>query len=377
MATLVVGDMMLSRRAVREGGFFGPDEFADIDAVNQKIDRMRDKIMADPVFKSVIAQGGSSIDFSERYLEAKRRDISFKAGINKSAPDSNSALNDLPVTLTDEQKKAFNDLYTQMELFNHGVERKGYNADMMRQLKNVNDKADSGTLKYSDIAALRYMSAKYYYKREGIFFSPRTDDGKDRLQAAADIFELSSEIADAVTLDYYSPEKTETRERAAREKEDAEKLQQQQAKQNDADQYKQNSIQFINQKNADYMKSLNARDLADEMINVKNGKTLEKRDNIIKYAAGLYVKEYYKDHEAELNAKGLPIELKVKVNMLTTDEAFLHAIGADEGKTPNPKTVAQTILARNEKGEMTINKAMSDFKKAPQKNQHKPIVHGI
>ena len=67
---------------------------------------------------------------------------------------------------------------------------------MMRALKNVNDKAAAGTLTFDDMSDLRYYSAKYFKKREGIFFSPRTDNGKDRLMASGDIYNLSSAVID-------------------------------------------------------------------------------------------------------------------------------------------------------------------------------------
>ena len=198
MATQVVGDAMLSRGAVKEGGIFGTAENVNIDEVNNKIDRMRKKIMADPVFKKLIDEGGTSRDFSERYLEARKKDISRRAVQHKDVNSTIYLDNDERISLTAEEKKELADLHKQMKAFNEGVVREGYNADMMNSLKNVNDKAEAGMLTKGDMADLRYYSAKYFKKREGIFFSPRTDKGKDRLEASGKIYDLSSKVMDNV-----------------------------------------------------------------------------------------------------------------------------------------------------------------------------------
>ncbi len=163
---------------------------------NDKIADMREKMEYDVIFQRLIKEGGSSKDFVERY----RREM--KARVTRSAGDTIAAAGDPavekePFKLSDKERQFFKDMYENMDAYNNHEVRKGVNETMMKALKNVNDKADAGTLTVGDMRKLNYASAHYYMTRKGTFMEPVTQTGKDRLYASGEIHQKAKSILEA------------------------------------------------------------------------------------------------------------------------------------------------------------------------------------
>jgi hypothetical protein len=88
-------------------------------------------------------------------------------------------------------------MYENMDAYNNHEVRKGVNETMMKALKNVNDKADAGTLTVGDMRKLNFASANYYMTRKGTFMEPITQAGKDRLYASGKIHQKAKSILEA------------------------------------------------------------------------------------------------------------------------------------------------------------------------------------
>ncbi|MCR5283853.1 MAG: hypothetical protein K6E18_10810 [Lachnospiraceae bacterium] len=221
-ADLVFADLMTRNRATMDGGYFGktadqlirPRQSWTIDnheftlneqpkgkndltlkEHNAKMQKMRERMMNDEVFKKVLKQGGTSEDFLARYKKEWNRKMEFSAG-KENVLVRNRAIDDKALTITDEEKQFFKDLYKNMQTYNNNKVRKGVNEDMMNALKNVNDKAAAGDLKVWDMKVLNYASAHYYMSRKGTFMEPVTQAGKDRLSASAAIQKMANSVLD-------------------------------------------------------------------------------------------------------------------------------------------------------------------------------------
>ena len=223
-ADLIFAEMLTQKRATLKGGYFGKTKEQKIrqggswgigentfeykepkkesndktlKEHNAKLDSMRKRMMKDEAFLKVMEEGGTSKDFVERYRREWKKKMEFTAGM-ENVWVQNRAIDNKPVTLTDEEKSFYEGIYQDMRKFNEYKTRKGVNEEMMQALKNVNDKAATGELTVVDIKLLNYTSAHYYMTRKGTFMEPVTQAGKDRLQASADISEKTREVMDKI-----------------------------------------------------------------------------------------------------------------------------------------------------------------------------------
>ncbi|MCR5417368.1 MAG: hypothetical protein K6E84_00450 [Lachnospiraceae bacterium] len=227
-ADLIFAEMLTRNQATMAGGYFGkgkdelirPEHNWDLSSGefkligskmgkndhtlkqhNEKMQSMRDRMLKDKIFKKVFEEerkrGGTSADFVKRYKAEWKREMEFSAG-KEQVWVKNRALDSKKISLSQDEKEFFRNMYNDMWNFNNKEVRKGVNEDMMKALKNVNEKAAGDALTVEDMKLLNYTSAKYYMARKGTFMEPVTQAGKDRLQASADIHKKANGIIDGI-----------------------------------------------------------------------------------------------------------------------------------------------------------------------------------
>ena len=371
MADLVVAKALLSRNATRRGGILAADRMdpyvvKDMDKVNDRIRDMRQRILNDSTFLSEIQKGGSSRDFYDRYKNAKKRELDLLTSAD-SIDGNNSEYDKLPVKLTASQNKMISHLIKQLDEVNGHKRREGLNAGLMDALSTVeNNSRRNDNLTFNDLAELNQAAASYYTSRRGLFFGPVTDDGKDRLEIAGQVYEMTKQILDQIKLKQMNQKIELEGKNKGDKKIDNKAAQEVQQAQQQALARGNEEILAENNKVLEKIKT----GLDDRL---KNGLKEEEKniDVAIKYAAMAYASEDYKDNPLGKDAGGYERKLKNRLSEIRQDPDFKKALG-DAVKEPfDIKKIVETATARNEKGELKIKKAMEDIKKTREIEQSK------
>ncbi len=369
MADLVVAKALLSRNASRRGGILYADKMdpsfvKDMDNVNARAVAMRKRILMDPVFRTELKKGRTSTDFFERYSKAKKAELAFLTCTDMQGAAADKYA-DLPVQLTEKQQKIIKQLYKQLDEVNEHKLREGLNADLVTALSTVdNNSRLNHNLTFGDLVNLNRAAAEYYANRKGILFGPLTDAGKDRLEIAGNVFEMTKKIVDKVIL---TQRDIEMQNEAEKQKE-VENAKQQNAKKEEnkkAEDLAKYNDKIYAENQSVYNKMQTG--LNDRM---KNGlKDNEKNLNaVIKYAAMAYACECYKDEPRKRDNGGYEEKLRFASSKINDDPAFRKAIGEELLKEPfDIKKVVEKVTARDENGKLKITKDMEEIRKEEQK----------
>jgi len=185
-----------------EGAF--SDDF-DLEKANKHIDVIRDKMMKDPVFDSVVNRGLTAKDFYGEYMKAVNVDINRRIKVEKNINkelQENASLADKQqeylennyIELTKEEKDSIFTIKQNLKQFNKGKKP----SELMKNLMESFDVLDANR-KYSkvnmaDIDDLNKCALAYYETRQGRVMGPVTDNGKNRLHEVENLIKVTGAL---------------------------------------------------------------------------------------------------------------------------------------------------------------------------------------
>ena len=407
-ANFVIANLMTKKRVLEKGGLlyddenvFGGDK-ADVnediksETIANKINDYKEYLFREDTFKSFVKTeigrklnyfmgeyreyndpaGFKALDgkkFAEDYNKAMKRDFSREAEYNitlnpanENRPENKKYGNDSRLELSWKEQDMYRSLYQDMERYNHGQVRKGLNEKMMTALKNVIDKSDSGQLTLNDVKQLRYRAARYYDERKGTIFGPQTGEGKNRLNAAGKILKVSIAIAQN------ADEKFDTlnREDEALKEEQKNMLEEEKAQKarNIAQKREANNQKQLQEARAkvtaDNNKFVQKANKIDFEEKIKSGKHKDNKaftqDEMIKTAAGFYVKNYVEKYGTPVRENGAQVSLANMVEELRKCPEFTKAIGFDnKGNNPSAENIINAVKQTNNKGDLVMREKVA------------------
>ena len=185
------------------------DNVLDQKKFKETVTQMRAEIIANPLFKNILAKRVPASEFYEEYRKAINIDVNKKRAddlvrrkaINKTRSEKeriNTFMSENTHKLTAEQAKEIKTAYENLLEYNKGKSPSDLMKKFMKSLKDVVTELDAPDSKrevhMDKLSSLNRYTLKYYDKRQGTFSDPHTDGGKSRLSAA----ERLSKTTDAI-----------------------------------------------------------------------------------------------------------------------------------------------------------------------------------
>ena len=195
-ANRIVADTLLSPAA--EKTFYTDtkllkDGEPDQKLVNKAFIEMRDQVINDPIFREVLVTRPETDKVVELYRKAVNKEINKKIKAEKAdiaRRKENTSLDSAfkkfgeeeAIAISEEEYKQILDAKKKLEQFNEGKKPSDHMKRLITALDNVIREygKDGDNIKVNTLTELNSASLNYYNKRQGILFSPLTDNGKAR-----------------------------------------------------------------------------------------------------------------------------------------------------------------------------------------------------
>ena len=168
--------------------------------LNERVKKMRDEIINDPLFKEVVATGKYKVkEVRDAYMKAVNLDINRKIKADKAYTKSlkhdtvkNNAyidyVNGIDNLIDKDELSSIKKIYSDLKKYNEGKNP----SDQMKKLMDVLDEVcESNSMNAAAVHKLNEAALDYYNDRQGIFFYPFTDNGKGRLASAEKLIKIT------------------------------------------------------------------------------------------------------------------------------------------------------------------------------------------
>ena len=193
----------------------------DISKTNELLNDMRKTLINDPVFRSLFIKNVSKKDFYNEYCSAINREINkdikeeneLKKNVDRDKSRKNeieSYMKDNLYGLESDKVKVITEVYNDLKEFNKGKSPSKYMERLMNSLEEVVNDIDDGNfaaVSMDKLDRLNKAALKYYDKRQGLIFSPLTDDGQSRLAAVARLVRTTNNAAKEIRAQYKASKK--------------------------------------------------------------------------------------------------------------------------------------------------------------------------
>ncbi len=209
-ANLVVADTLLSPAI--DKSFYDSEKVKsngvpDLLKLNKAVIEMRDQILQDPIFQDVINSRPSYKDFVSKYKDAVRKEVNKKISSEKAEKEAvkgNASLQtqhdkfakETSLELTGKEFDLIKETRENLKKYNEGKKPSDHMKRLTDALDEVIRQKESGkNPKINALEELNSAALNYYNKRQGMIFSPLTDDGKARLSAVEKLSFTTDKIA--------------------------------------------------------------------------------------------------------------------------------------------------------------------------------------
>ncbi len=206
-ANLIVADTLLSPAADKT--FYDDKKIKTGNHIDQKklckaVTEMRDQVIHDPTFRKVLADRPKSKDIAALYKDAVTKEINKRirnekaekaamAGNEQVKREHEQFAENTQMKLTKEEVAEISETLHKLTKLNEGKDPSDHMKRLVDALIKVNMNMKEEP-KVKDLEELNKAALNYYNKRQGLLFSPLTDDGRARLAVVGKLTDLTGKL---------------------------------------------------------------------------------------------------------------------------------------------------------------------------------------
>jgi hypothetical protein len=183
--------------------------------VEKRINTMKKQILKDPLFQETMSMEGVKIkDVYSTYKAKVNAEINRKIKSNavaektinkdKNYLDYQNYMTKKTNVIDEESMKEIQNVYKSLQEYNKGKKPSDEMKDLMNSLKPL---AENNDKSMEALSILNKAAMKYYDKRQGLFFSPFTDNGKARLDSVEKLVRITNPKMEGLRKEFFDQQK--------------------------------------------------------------------------------------------------------------------------------------------------------------------------